>query len=114
MRRGEWLGRRVAQRIAGTTGGLGARDYSPRAPLAGSSTKGSVPSTDAVAVVGGVAITKPLYEHWTAIERAHGAAGNAGRAALGFLITYEWVVGEAGARHIAVSEAQLKREPGSA
>ena len=62
-----------------------------------------------MAAVAGVAITKPVYEHWVAIERAHGAtAATAGRSALGFLITYEWVLGEAAARHITVSEAQLK------
>ena len=75
----------------------------------GPSAKSSAAGTDAVATVAGVAITKPVYEHWKAIERAHGAsAPSAGRDALGFLITYEWVLGEAAARHIIVSEAQLK------
>ena len=66
-------------------------------------------SANAVAVVAGVGITKPMYEHWATIERAHGAAGNAGQRALGFLITYGWVLGEAAARHITVSEAKLKQ-----
>ena len=55
-------------------------------------------------------LSKPLYQHWTAIERAHGAsAAKAGHAALGFLITYEWVLGEAAARHITIPEPQLKK-----
>lgn len=62
-----------------------------------------------VATVADVGLSKPLYDHWTAIERAHGAAGNAGQRALGFIITYEWVPGEAAARHISVSEAELKQ-----
>jgi len=75
-----------------------------------SSAKASASGTDAVAVVAGVPITKPVYEHWVASERAHGAtAATAGRSALGFLITYEWVLGEAAARHITVSEAELKK-----
>ena len=66
-------------------------------------------SSHAVASVAGVPLSKPLYEHWAAIERAHGATpAKAGQAALGFLITYEWVLGEAAARHITLSEAQLK------
>lgn len=76
---------------------------------AGSPAKGSTSSTNTVALVGGVAVTKPVYNHWAAIERSHGAAGNAGQRALGFLITYEWVLGEAAARHITVSEADLKQ-----
>ena len=84
-----------------TTGGSNARVRSSR--------KGSASSRDDVAVVGGVGITKPVYEHWAAIERAHGATGDAGSRALGFLITYEWVLGEAAARHISVSEAELKQ-----
>lgn len=95
----------------GASGSVGLNALAPAAtpPAASQHASTSTSSTNAVAVIGGVPITKPMYEHWLAIERAHGAAGNARRAALGFLVTYEWVVGEAAARHITVSEAELKK-----
>jgi phosphatidylethanolamine-binding protein (PEBP) family uncharacterized protein len=68
-----------------------------------------VSSTNAVAVVAGVPIAKQSYEHWLAIERKLGASGNPAHQALGFLITSEWVLGEAAKRHLAVSEGEVRK-----
>jgi len=69
----------------------------------------SVSAANAVAIVAGVPIAKASYEHWLAVERKLGASGNPSHQALGFLITSEWVLGEAAGRHVAVSEAEVKR-----
>jgi predicted nucleotidyltransferase len=75
-------------------------------------------SADVVATVGGVAITKAAYEHWLAVTAAlsgpdgHGASASSQATkdkALGFLITEQWVLGEAAARGITVSEADVKQ-----
>ncbi len=88
----------------------GAPDGPAPSTKSSPSTSTSGSSSDAVATVAGVPLSKTLYEHWAAIERAHEAtAATAGRSALGFLITYEWVLGEAAARHISVSEGELKK-----
>lgn len=68
----------------------------------------NVSAANAVAVVAGVPIAKAGYEHWLAVERKLGASGNPSHQALGFLITSEWVLGEAAGRHIALSEAEVK------
>ena len=73
------------------------------------STQVSASSVDAVASVAGTPIAKATYEHWLGVERADGAAGDAGHRALGFLITSEWVLGEAKARGISVSQAEVKQ-----
>jgi phosphatidylethanolamine-binding protein (PEBP) family uncharacterized protein len=64
---------------------------------------------DAVAYVSSTPISKASYKHWLAVETALGAAGSPAHQALGFLITSEWVLGEATARHISVSEAEVKQ-----
>jgi phosphatidylethanolamine-binding protein (PEBP) family uncharacterized protein len=69
----------------------------------------SVSAANAVAIVAGVPIAKAGYEHWLAVERKLGASGNPSHQALGFLITSEWVLGEATARHIEVTEAEVKK-----
>ena len=61
-----------------------------------------------MATVGGVAIPKASYEHWVRVDKALRASGNVGHRALGFLITSEWVVGEAAAAHVTVSEAEVE------
>jgi len=71
--------------------------------------QGSAASIDAVALVSTTPIAKASYEHWLAVEKALGATANASHMALGFLITSDWVLGEAAGRHISVSEAQVKR-----
>jgi phosphatidylethanolamine-binding protein (PEBP) family uncharacterized protein len=71
--------------------------------------QGTASSVDAVAYVSGTPIAKASYQHWLTVETALGAAGSPSHRALGFLITSEWVVGEASARHISVSEAEVKQ-----
>jgi hypothetical protein len=62
-----------------------------------------------VAVVSGSPIAKASYEHWLAVEHALGGASNPGHQALAFLITSDWVLGEAAARKISVSEGEVKQ-----
>jgi hypothetical protein len=69
----------------------------------------NVSAANAVAIVAGVPIAKAGYEHWLAVERKLGASGNPSHQALGFLITSQWVLGEATGRHITLSEAEVKR-----
>jgi Raf kinase inhibitor-like YbhB/YbcL family protein len=69
----------------------------------------SVSPADAVASVAGVPIAKASYQHWLTVERKLGATGNPSHQALGFLITSQWVIGEAAARHMSVSEAEVKQ-----
>jgi phosphatidylethanolamine-binding protein (PEBP) family uncharacterized protein len=66
-------------------------------------------ATDAVATVAGVPIAMKSYQHWLAVEQKLGASGSPSHQALGFLITSQWVLGEASARKIAVSEAEVKK-----
>jgi hypothetical protein len=73
------------------------------------STQSSAASVDAVAFVSGKPIAKASYEHWLAVERALGAGGNPGHRALGFLISSAWLLGEAGAQGVSVSEAEVKQ-----
>ncbi len=82
----------------------------PASPAAvAASTQGTTPTADAVAYVSKTPISKASYQHWLAVETALGAAGSPSHQALGFLITSEWVLGEAAARHIEVSEAEVKQ-----
>jgi phosphatidylethanolamine-binding protein (PEBP) family uncharacterized protein len=75
----------------------------------GASTQGSTSSVDSVALVSTTPITKSSYAHWLVVEQALGGSGNAGHRALGFLVTSDWVLGEAAARKISVSEAEVKQ-----
>lgn len=77
------------------------------APTPGTATTAA--SADAVASVSKTPISKASYQHWLAVETALGAAGSPSHQALGFLITSEWVLGEAAARHVDVSEAEVKQ-----
>ena len=81
----------------------------PSSPAAAAHTQATVSSADAVASVAGVPIAKASYEHWLAVEQAGGATTNAGHRALSFLITSQWVIGEAAARKLSVSEAEVKQ-----
>ena len=96
--------------LAGCGGG-GSSTTTAAVPLspASASTQGSASSVDAVAFVSSTPISKASYKHWLAVETALGAAGSPAHQALGFLITSEWVLGEATARHISVSEAEVKQ-----
>lgn len=68
----------------------------------------SVSAVDSVASVAGVPIAKASYEHWLGVEQNLGTVGSPSHQALGFLITSEWVIGEAAARHISLSEAEVR------
>jgi phosphatidylethanolamine-binding protein (PEBP) family uncharacterized protein len=80
----------------------------PASPAA-AITKGSTSGVDAVAFVYRTPIAKASYEHWLSVEKALGVTDNPGHQALGFLITSDWVLAEAAARGISVSEAEVKR-----
>jgi hypothetical protein len=82
---------------------------SPATAAATTSTHAGAAKGDAVAVVAGTPIAKASYEHWLAVEHALGGASNPNHQALAFLITSDWVLGEAAARKITVSEAEVKQ-----
>lgn len=78
----------------------------PSSPAA--STSAAASSVDAVAYVAGAPISKASYEHWAGVENKLGGGGNADHRALGFLLTSEWVLGEAKARGVSVSDEEVK------
>jgi phosphatidylethanolamine-binding protein (PEBP) family uncharacterized protein len=81
----------------------------PVSPAASATQGSTVPAADAVALVSSMPIPKASYQHWLAVETALGAASSPSHQALGFLITSEWVLGEAAARGITISEAEVKQ-----
>jgi phosphatidylethanolamine-binding protein (PEBP) family uncharacterized protein len=95
--------------LAGCGGGSSTSTPSVPVSPASAPTQGSVSAADAVAVVSGIPIPKASYAHWVSIEKALGASSSPSHQALGFLITSEWVLGEAAARHIAISDAEVKK-----
>jgi phosphatidylethanolamine-binding protein (PEBP) family uncharacterized protein len=97
--------------LAGCGGGSSSSSTPavPASPAALASVQGSTASADAVVYVSKTPISKASYQHWLAVETALGANGSPSHQALGFLITSEWVLGEAAARHIEVSEAEVKQ-----
>lgn len=95
--------------LAGCGGGSSTSTPSVPASPASAPTQGSVSAADAVAVVSGIPIPKASYAHWVSVEKALGASSSPSHQALGFLITSEWVLGEAAARHITISEAEVKK-----
>ena len=62
-----------------------------------------------VAYVYTTPISKGSYEHWLAVYQAFGVSRDVSHAALGFLITSDWLFGEASAMGLSVSESQVKR-----
>ncbi|HWY17444.1 MAG TPA: hypothetical protein VNY27_01905 [Solirubrobacteraceae bacterium] len=98
--------------VTGCGGGSSTATTStvPSSPAA--STQGSASSVDAVALVSTTPIPRASYEHWLAVEKALGSGANPSHEALAFLITSEWVLGEAAARKVAVSEAEVKQRFG--
>jgi phosphatidylethanolamine-binding protein (PEBP) family uncharacterized protein len=96
--------------IAGCGGGGSSTSTTtaavPSSPAA--STQAATSSTNAVAYVAGVPISKASYEHWVTVENKLGGSGDADHRALGFLLTSEWVLGEAKARGVSVSDAEVK------
>jgi len=100
--------------LAGCGGGSASTSSltpgAPGSPTPGqASSSSSSSSVDAVAFVSGAPIAKASYEHWLAVEKALGVVNNPSHQALGFLLTSEWVLGEAAARHISVSDAEVKQ-----
>jgi Raf kinase inhibitor-like YbhB/YbcL family protein len=102
----------VGAALAGCGGGsstvTATSSVIPSSPAA-AETSAATSSVDAVASVAGVPIAKSSYGHWLAVERAGGTTSNAGHRALSFLITSQWVIGEAAARKLSVSEAEVKQ-----
>jgi phosphatidylethanolamine-binding protein (PEBP) family uncharacterized protein len=97
--------------IVGCGGGSSSTNTAsvPSSPAAAAPTQGSSSSVDAVAYISHTPISKASYRHWLAVETALGAAGSPAHQALGFLITSQWVVSEAAARGVSVSEAEVKQ-----
>lgn len=95
--------------VAGCGGGSSSTNTAsvPSSPAAAPTQGGS--SVDAVAYVSHTPISKASFKHWLAVETALGAASSPAHQALGFLITSEWVLGEAAARGVSVSEAEVKQ-----
>jgi hypothetical protein len=94
---------------AAITGGAGAQS---------SSKSGSASDADTVATVEATPVTQAAFAHWLAVTaaltRVSGHAASASNAALkdkviGFLLTSEWVLGEAAALGIDVSEAEVHK-----
>jgi phosphatidylethanolamine-binding protein (PEBP) family uncharacterized protein len=99
----------VAGLIVGCGGGSSTNTASVPSSPAAAPAQGGASRVDAVAYVSHTPISKASYKHWLAVETALGAAGSPSHQALGFLITSEWVLGEAAARHVSVSEAEVKQ-----
>lgn len=93
--------------LAGCGGGNSTTSDVPSSPAAAVDAS-TVSAANAVAIVAGVPIAKVSYAHWLSVEQKLGAAGSPSHQALGFLITSEWVLGEAAARQMSVSEAEVK------
>jgi phosphatidylethanolamine-binding protein (PEBP) family uncharacterized protein len=104
------VGMLAAGLVAGCGGGSSSTNTAsvPSSPAAALTPSGTA-SADAVAYVSHTPISKASYQHWLAVETALGAAGSPAHQALGFLITSQWVIGEAAARGISVSEAEVKQ-----
>lgn len=83
----------------------------PLSPAAAASPTHSAPvaAADTGALVAGKPIAKSSLEHWASIEKALGQTLTARHQAIGFLITSEWVLREAAAMHITVSEAEVRK-----
>lgn len=76
------------------------------------------PASDAVANVENTPVAKATFDHWLAVTAA--LSGQRGRSAsasnvalknkvMGFLLTAEWVLGEAAAQGLSVSEAAAQK-----
>ena len=101
----------VAGLLAGCGGGSSATTTTtstvPSSPAA--SAQGTAASADAVALVSSTPISRASYEHWLAVEKALGGSSNPSHQALAFLITSQWVLGEAAGRKLSVSEAEVRQ-----
>ncbi len=84
----------------------------------GVSSPAAVASGGAIATVDGAPIAKATFAHWLAVTTALGGAGGHGAGSstatlrdqtLGFLITAQWVLAEAAAQKLDVSEAAAQK-----
>ncbi len=96
--------------LAGCGGGSTSTSTSTTVPgsPAAAAQRSAAPA-DAVVSISGKPITRASYEHWLAVERALGVSSNSSHQTLGFLITSDWILAEAAARKISVSEAEIKQ-----
>jgi hypothetical protein len=94
---------------AAITGGAGAQSPSKSKSASGAG---------AVATVEATPVTQSTFAHWLAVTAAlSGASGHAASASnaalkdkvMGFLLTSEWVLGEAAALGVDVSEAEVHK-----
>jgi hypothetical protein len=101
-----------------TASGLNAPGGDGSAAKAKSSagaTSPAKPPSDAVADVESTPIAKATFDHWLAVTAALSAeSANSSNTALkdkvmGFLLTSEWVLGEAAAQGVNVSEAAVQK-----
>lgn len=102
----------LAASVAALIAGCGSSNQASNAGASGIVQPGAKMSTesavDAVATINGTPITKASYEHWLSVEQASGSGSEASHRALAFLITSSWVLGEAAARKVTISESQAK------
>lgn len=99
----------LAIALAGCGGSKSSSSSSSTFATPGTAPAHTVSSAEVVAYVSGTPILKSSYKHWLSVENALGGGSNAGHRALGFLITSSWVLGEAQARHISVSESEASQ-----
>ena len=111
---------------AGSSSASGASSTTSGSPAAitggaGASSHSTPASGTAVATVEATPITQPTFAHWLAITAAlsdqHGHDASASNVALkdkvmSFLLTSEWVLGEASAQGVNVSEAEVQKRLG--
>lgn len=95
--------------LAGCGGGKSSSSTASTFAMPGSVAAHTVAPSEVVAYVSGTPILKSSYEHWLTVENSLGGGSNASHRALGFLITSSWVLGEAQARHISVSEGEVSQ-----
>lgn len=109
MRRGVWtvVLTGVAALLAGCGGG--SSPSAGTAPVTPGSHEAAAAKVQAVAYISGTPILTSSYTHWLGVERALGAGADASHKALSFLITSSWILGEAAARHLDVSDAEAHR-----
>jgi hypothetical protein len=105
---------------SGTAGGLSApaKGSTAKVTSAAGTPPPAKPASNAVADVESTPVAKATFEHWLAVTAAlsgeHGHDASAANTALkdkvmGFLLTSEWVLGEAAAQGVSVSEATAQR-----
>ncbi len=80
---------------------------------AGLTSPAALPSSDAVLSVESTPIAKATFDHWLAVTKALSASGSSSQVlkdrTLGFLITAEWVLGEAAAQGVSISAAAVHK-----